>query len=75
MNIAGLTPTAEVGFEEIVTETNLPKKVAAARLAESAVRGEIIRKERGVYEITVSGIKSLMNRLSKRLETLKETYS
>ncbi|MEM2023403.1 MAG: hypothetical protein QXG69_01275 [Candidatus Caldarchaeum sp.] len=70
-NIAGLAPTAEVGLEEIVTETNL----AVARLAESADRGEIIRKERGVYETTITGIKSLMNRLSKTLETQKETDS
>ncbi|MEM2485287.1 MAG: hypothetical protein QXT82_10700 [Candidatus Caldarchaeum sp.] len=74
-NIAGLAPTAEVGLEEIVTETNLQKKVAVARLAESADRGEIIRKERGVYETTITGIKSLMNRLSKTLETQKETDS
>ncbi|MEM4187490.1 MAG: hypothetical protein QW801_09515 [Candidatus Caldarchaeum sp.] len=70
-NIAGLARTAEVGLEEIVTETNL----AVARLAESADRGEIIRKERGVYETTIIGIKSLMNRLSKTLETQKETDS
>ncbi|MEM0440350.1 MAG: hypothetical protein QXF45_07545 [Candidatus Caldarchaeum sp.] len=71
-NIAGLASTAEAELGEIVKQTNLPQKVVAARLTESIARTEIVRRERGRYEITIVGIKSLRDRLSRRLETLKE---
>ncbi|MEM2096499.1 MAG: hypothetical protein QXR20_07805 [Candidatus Caldarchaeum sp.] len=71
-NIAGLTPTAEAELNEIVKQTNLKLRLVAPRLTESVDRGEIIRKDKGRYEITLVGIKSLKDRLSRRLESLRE---
>ncbi|RLF99565.1 MAG: hypothetical protein DRN49_04210 [Thaumarchaeota archaeon] len=66
-NIAGLIESASAKLDEISKELGLPKGTVAPRLEERRCEGEVVRVERGIYEITSIGIINVVNRVESQL--------
>jgi len=66
-NIAGLGASASARLDEISKELGLPKGTAAPRLEERRSEGEVVKVERGVYEITWTGMINVINRVESQL--------
>lgn len=67
-HMAGLRATPHSSLEELAKSLSMNSKLIAARAKECVDRGEVERKQRGEYEVTVGGITSLKERLTRFIQ-------